>query len=70
MPGEARRGRRSGSIRIPGPLILVNANGEEVRVEKKRVGFCRCGASKDRPLCDKSCREIGFEAEEFFVRPG
>jgi CDGSH-type Zn-finger protein len=48
----------------------VRADGEEVRVDKKRFGFCRCGASRDKPLCDKSCREIGFEAEEFFVQPG
>ena len=39
--------------------------GEEIRIEKESVGLCRCGASKDKPLCDGTHREIGFEADEF-----
>jgi CDGSH-type Zn-finger protein len=70
MPAETIHGRTNGSIRIPGPIILVRANGAETRIDKESIGFCRCGASKDKPLCDGSHREIGFEAEEFVIRPG
>ena len=58
-------GRKNGSVRVPGPITLHRANGEVVRIEKETVGLCRCGASKDKPLCDSTHREIGFEADEF-----
>lgn len=61
-------GRKNGSVRVPGPITLHRANGETVRIEKETVGLCRCGASKDKPLCDGSHREIGFEADEFTVQ--
>ncbi len=67
MPAKNIHGRPNGSIRIPGPIILVKANGEEIRIDKETIGFCRCGASKDKPLCDGTHREIGFEAEEFTI---
>lgn len=60
-------GRKNGSVRVPGPITLHRANGEEVRIDKETVGLCRCGASKDKPLCDGSHREIGFEADEFTI---
>jgi CDGSH-type Zn-finger protein len=58
-------GRKNGSVRVPGPITLHRPNGEEVRIDKETVGLCRCGASKDKPLCDGTHREIGFEADEF-----
>jgi len=69
MALDTIQGRKDGSIRIPGPIILVKANGEEIRLEKETIGFCRCGASKDKPLCDSSHREMGFEADEFTIKP-
>ena len=61
-------GRKNGSVRVPGPITLHRANGDEVRIDKETVGLCRCGASKDKPLCDGTHREIGFEADEFTVQ--
>jgi CDGSH-type Zn-finger protein len=60
-------GRKNGSVRVPGPITLHRANGEVVHIEKETVGLCRCGASKDKPLCDSTHREIGFEADEFTI---
>lgn len=60
-------GRKNGSVRVPGPITLRQANGEKVRIDKETVGLCRCGASKDKPLCDSTHREIGFEADEFTI---
>ena len=58
-------GRKNGSVKVPGPVTLHRPNGEVLRIDKELVGLCRCGASKDKPLCDSSHREIGFEADEF-----
>lgn len=62
------QGRKNGSVRVPGPLTLVRPSGEEVRIEKATVGLCRCGGSKDKPLCDGTHHTNGFEADEFILR--
>lgn len=61
------QGRKNGSVRVPGPLTLNRPSGEAVRIEKETVGLCRCGGSKDKPLCDGTHRANGFEADEFTI---
>ena len=51
-----------GALRIEGKFTLLNAEGE-VLTEKTKVSLCRCGASKNKPFCDGSHREIGFSSE-------
>ena len=49
-----------------GPLIvhsscsIVDADGNET-LKEKRVSFCRCGASANKPFCDGSHKKVGFE---------
>lgn len=60
--------RKNGSLKIPGPLVLVDESGQERLIDKPLVSFCRCGASKDKPFCDGSHKEIGFQGPSFFVK--
>lgn len=60
--------RKNGSMKLPGPLVLIDENGQETVIDKTVVSFCRCGASKDKPFCDGSHKEIGFEGTSFTVK--
>lgn len=50
-----------------GPLIVKNADalkhhdGDALEV-KEVMALCRCGASKNKPFCDGTHNEIGFES--------
>jgi len=52
-------------VRENGPNFLrgdltVSAPGGTVR--DTRVALCRCGASSNKPYCDGTHRQIGFQA--------
>ena len=49
----------NGSLRVTG-ATLIGADGEVI-TDKDSFSLCRCGASKDKPFCDGSHREVGFE---------
>jgi CDGSH-type Zn-finger protein len=56
--------RPNGSLRVYGPLNLVDADGKAFKLPQgEYVALCRCGASKNKPFCDSSHRTvIKFEA--------
>ena len=57
--------RDNGPYKITGPVAIVDADGTRFRVEEGRpVALCRCGASRTKPFCDRSHREVGFDACE------
>jgi CDGSH-type Zn-finger protein len=39
---------------------LVDHEGHEIAIPGKNLALCRCGASRTKPFCDRSHREIGF----------
>lgn len=49
----------NGPLLVRGPIRVVRADGTEEEVT--RAAFCRCGQSKNKPFCDGSHRESGFE---------
>jgi CDGSH-type Zn-finger protein len=51
----------TGSLRLVGPVTVVDAEGREH--VGSRASLCRCGASKQKPWCDNSHREIDFRAD-------
>jgi CDGSH-type Zn-finger protein len=55
------RVKANGSIRVTGQVDFVDAEGKVIET-KSDFSLCRCGASKDKPFCDGSHREAGFEA--------
>lgn len=51
---------RDGPTYLRGDLALI-AHDDTVAVRDTRMALCRCGASKNGPLCDGSHRKIGFQ---------
>ncbi|MFZ9641514.1 MAG: CDGSH iron-sulfur domain-containing protein [Candidatus Nanopelagicaceae bacterium] len=51
----------NGSIRVTGTVDIVDADGNILET-KTDFSLCRCGHSKDKPWCDGSHKEAGFQA--------
>jgi len=51
----------NGSLRVTGPVDLVDAEGNAFEV-KESFSLCRCGGSNNKPFCDGTHRSIGFES--------
>ena len=61
--------RENGPYRITGPFRLIDADGCAYELPAgETVALCRCGRSATKPFCDKSHREVGFEAAERATR--
>lgn len=57
--------RANGPYLVTGPFTLVDAEGNVFQLpEGEGVVLCRCGRSSTKPFCDKTHREIRFEAPE------
>ncbi len=52
-----------GPLYVRGPIVLKDAAGAVV-FEGTRAALCRCGASQNKPFCDNSHLQVGFQAEE------
>ena len=57
-----------GPYLVNGPTKILDAEGNEVRVERKTVALCRGGHSMTRPLCDGTHSKIGFRTAQRAVR--
>ncbi len=51
-----------GPLWVIGGIPVERADGMPIET-RNRVTLCRCGASKTKPLCDGSHRDIGFTSE-------
>ena len=56
-------------VDVPEDVKLIDWNGNEYTITKRPFALCRCGASKNKPFCDRTHSEIGFQAAEAAV-PG
>jgi CDGSH-type Zn-finger protein len=67
MPADCAEGvvtltaYRNGPVGFKGSLIFQTMD-DEVLCCREKGALCRCGASKNKPFCDASHRDIGFEA--------
>lgn len=57
------RVRPNGPLLVEGPIKLLDANGNEIPVPKDKpaIALCRCGASKNKPFCDGSHKNVQFD---------
>ena len=53
---------RNGPLFVLGSVSVRDASGHVIR-QAGRMALCRCGASENKPFCDGTHREIGFQAE-------
>lgn len=51
----------NGSIRVTGTVDIVDVDGNVLET-KTDFSLCRCGHSKDKPWCDGTHKEVGFQA--------
>lgn len=54
----------NGPYLVTGPVRLLDADGNEYRVERATIALCRCGGSARKPFCDGTHSRIGFQAAE------
>ncbi len=57
-----------GPYLVKGPVLLLDAEGNEFRVERATVALCRCGGSATKPFCDGTHSKIGFRAAQRAVQ--
>ncbi len=54
----------NGSVRIEGDFVLLDAEGKQFGLAgRKAISLCRCGHSANKPFCDGSHRNHGFESK-------
>jgi len=56
------RASRNGPYIVEGPVDLFDTEGNQIAVDKPRIALCRCGASSNKPFCDGTHSQIGFQA--------
>lgn len=54
----------NGPYLVKGPVLLLDAEGNEFRTERATVALCRCGRSSNKPFCDGTHSKIRFQAVE------
>jgi len=55
--------RDNGSLRVNGPIVLKDGEGNVFDLGgRTSVALCRCGHSKDKPFCDSTHKNIGWQS--------
>ncbi len=65
------RCRENGPLVVPATAIrIVDHLGNEfiLPAGKENIALCRCGHSKNKPFCDGSHRECGFQGAETAIK--
>jgi CDGSH-type Zn-finger protein len=57
--------RNHGPLRVEGADIeIVDSEGRRFELSGRTgISLCRCGHSKNKPFCDSTHKEVGFESE-------
>ena len=57
--------RQNGPYLVEGDDVqVVDWNGNAYQPARRPIALCRCGASANKPFCDRTHRTIGFVASE------
>ena len=53
--------KENGPLIVSGPIAIVDVEGNQYELPAGTgYALCRCGASQNKPFCDKSHQRIGF----------
>ncbi|MGH9395566.1 MAG: CDGSH iron-sulfur domain-containing protein [Terriglobia bacterium] len=64
MAGTKITVRNNGSLRVEGDFEIVDQDGNAFGLAgRTKLGLCRCGHSQNKPFCDGSHRDCGFQSE-------
>ena len=59
------RVKPNGPYLVEGSVEIFDAGGNPVSIEgRPKIALCRCGASSNKPFCDGTHSQIGFQAAE------
>jgi CDGSH-type Zn-finger protein len=58
----------NGPYLVKGPVVVVDAEGNEFPSGRETIALCRCGGSTTKPFCDGTHSKAGFRAAERAVR--
>lgn len=60
------RCRENGPLVVEGPITINDhlGNAFPLSPDKPAIALCRCGHSGNKPFCDGSHRDAGFQAAE------
>ena len=60
------RMRPSGPFVVEGPFTLTDSDGNQFDIPKDKpaIALCRCGASMNKPFCDGTHKDCGFDSDE------
>ena len=63
--------RENGPMVLQGVFKVTDHLGNEFALPagKEFIALCRCGASKNKPFCDGSHKQCGFQAAELAPAP-
>ena len=55
--------RKNGPVVIEGDFDFIDFDKSDIKInnDKPVVALCRCGASKNKPFCDGTHRNIEFD---------
>ena len=55
--------RLNGPYLVQGPVVLEDPDGNRFELPGGGLALCRCGGSNNKPFCDGTHQQIGFQAE-------
>ncbi|MCP4139650.1 MAG: CDGSH iron-sulfur domain-containing protein [Chloroflexi bacterium] len=57
----------NGPLLISGQATVTDTDGNVSETQGSMVALCRCGQSANKPFCDGSHKNAGFEASETLI---
>lgn len=55
---------KDGPYEVKGTVELVDARNQPFTITEQPMYLCRCGQSRNKPFCDGSHKDVGFQAAE------